>query len=378
MTRRERLMATLRGETVDRSPVSFYEISGVDQTPDNPDLFNIYSHPSWRPLLQLAREKTDLILMRGVGFQPLSPDPLAELTREQTVLSDEGSQLTTRTIAVAGHTLVTRSRRDPDVNTVWTVEPLLKNVQDLKIFLASPAPGPDGPPDVSEITNAEGTLGDSGIVMIDSPDPLCLAASLFSMEEYLVIAMTEQRLFRQLLDRFAATLLPRTEAAAQAAPGHLWRIYGPEYASPPYLPPALFREYVCEYVKPMVASIQRHGGYARIHCHGKLRAILDDIVGMGAVGLDPVEPPPQGDVELDYVRKTYGQKLVLFGNLEASDIENLPTDRFAEKIRRALAEGPDRGGSRFVLMPSACPYGRHLPALALRNYEKMIELAGAG
>ena len=29
----------------------------------------------------------------------------------------------------------------------------------------------------------------------------------------------------------------------------------------------------------------------------------------------------------------------------------------------------------FVLMPSACPYGRKLSALARRNYETMIELA---
>ena len=31
MTRRDRLMATLKGETVDRPPVSFYEITGFDE-----------------------------------------------------------------------------------------------------------------------------------------------------------------------------------------------------------------------------------------------------------------------------------------------------------------------------------------------------------
>ena len=86
----------------------------------------------------------------------------------------------------------------------------------------------------------------------------------------------------------------------------------------------------------MIRSIQRYGGYARIHSHGNLRAILDDIVDMGPDGLDPIEPPPQGDVELAYVRQKYGRHLVLFGNLEASDIENLPTAQFAEKVRRAL------------------------------------------
>ena len=67
--------------------------------------------------------------------------------------------------------------------------------------------------------------------------------------------------------------------------------------------------------------------------------------------------------------------MALFGNLEASDIENLPTPEFEVKIRRALAEGTAGPGRGFVLMPSACPYGRVLSPLALANYRKMVEVA---
>ena len=225
------------------------------------------------------------------------------------------------------------------------------------------------------VIETEAALGDTGIVMIDTPDPLCLAASLFDMAEYTIIALTEQRLFHALLERLAPTVHARTEAVARALPGRLWRIYGPEYASPPYLPPYLFREYVCRYVTPMIETIQRYGGYARVHSHGNLKAILDDIVAMGPDGLDPIEPPPQGDVELGYVRERYGQELVLFGNLEVSDIETLPTEQFSEKVKRALAEGTLGSGRGFVLMPSACPYGRVLSLLAMRNYELIVELA---
>jgi uroporphyrinogen-III decarboxylase len=376
MTRRERLMATLRGDPVDRPAVSFYEINGLTQKSDDPDPFNIYSHPSWRPLLDLARNHTDRIVLRGVAFDSISPDPLTGLTREETTLVG-GSRRITRTIAAGRRTLTTRTRRDCDVNTLWTEDHLLKDADDLQAFLALPAPATDGRVDPSGVLATEAALGDTGIAMIDTPDPLCLAASLFDMAEYTVIAMTEPVLFRRLLDRFAATLLPKTEAVAKALPGRLWRIFGPEYAAPPYLPPALFREYVCSYVTPMIQSIQRYGGYARIHSHGNLRAILDDIVAMGPDGLDPIEPPPQGDVELAYVRQKYGRNLVLFGNLEASDIENLPTAQFAEKVRRALDEGTAGNGRGFVLLPSACPYGRVLSKLAMKNYEKMVELVKA-
>ena len=47
---------------------------------------------------------------------------------------------------------------------------------------------------------------------------------------------------------------------------------------------------------------------------------------LGADALDPIEPPPQGDVELSYVRQRYGGQLVLFGNLEIADHRTVTAD----------------------------------------------------
>ena len=57
-----------------------------------------------------------------------------------------------------------------------------------------------------------------------------------------------------------------------------------------------------------------------------------------------------------------------------SDIENLPTDQFTEKVETALRDGPNPDGGAFVLMPSACPYGRELAPLTMKNYERIVEL----
>jgi hypothetical protein len=74
VTRRERLLATLRGRPVDRPAVSFYEIGGFAVDPSDPDPFNIYNAPDWQPLLRLAEEQTDLIRMRRPVIQR-APNP---------------------------------------------------------------------------------------------------------------------------------------------------------------------------------------------------------------------------------------------------------------------------------------------------------------
>ena len=376
MLRRDRLMNTLLGKPVDRPALNFSEINGLDQDPEDGSPFNIYADPSWGPLIELAREKTDRTPRRDVPLSPAADCPLELLTtRRQTVKN--GSLLTTTTIQCRDRTLVSRTRRDPNVDTVWTLEHLLKNAEDLEAYLELPLPRLADPPDLAPILAAEQALGDTGLLMLDLADPLCRAAELFSMEDYLIVAFSERDRFCRLLERFAHVLYPPVERIAKALPGRLWRIVGAEYAAPPYLPPSLFRAYWTSFTQPIVRLIQQQGGFARVHCHGRLKRILDDIAETGCVALDPIEPPPQGDVELTDVRARYGAQMALFGNLEASDIEMLPTPAFVEKVRRALDEGTRGRGRGFVLMPSASPYGRRLAPLAMRNYERMVEIVEA-
>ena len=119
MKRRERVMAMLRGEAVDRPAVSFYEINGLDEDPGDRSRFNIYSDPSWVPLIELAREKTDRIVMRPARLSGTGQSALDELS---TVVTEEvnGSLITERTVRAGKRLLRSRTRRDPDINTVWT------------------------------------------------------------------------------------------------------------------------------------------------------------------------------------------------------------------------------------------------------------------
>lgn len=366
-------MATLRGEPVDRPAVNFYEVGGVGADPNSPDPFNIYNDPSWKPLLDLAEKQTDLIRMVGPQIKSSSDSGPSDNFSSESYM--DNSSLYTRTrVEAAGRTLTTLSRRDPHVATVWTIEHLLKDTDDLKAYLSLPDGGSTCEVDVSNLLEAEKEVSDKGIVMVDIADPICHAASLFSMQDYTVTAFTEPKLFHALLERIARGIYPVVEQVAKEFPGRLWRVVGPEYATEPYLPPRLFEEYVVRYTQPIVQSIKKYGGYPRIHCHGRIKSALPYFVQMGATGTDPIEPPPQGDVELDYVRREYGRDLALFGNIEASDIENMDPAEFEKVVAKTLRDGTAGEGKGFVLMPSSCPYGRKITAQTMANYETMVRL----
>ncbi|MBN1908850.1 MAG: hypothetical protein JW818_03850 [Pirellulales bacterium] len=393
MNRRERLMATLRGEAVDRVPVTFYEINGLDEDPADCDPLNIFSDPSWKRLLELAREKTDRIVMRSIPFNSsdseratdepwaaldVVPDFLPGRRKDETWTDEKGSRFTRITLSSDDRELSCLIRRDPDVNTIWTLEPLLKNEDDLAALLDFPPSPSRLVPDVSGVLDAERRLGDTGIVMIDIFDPLCVPLLLFDMEQFVLTASLHNRLFHRFLEFCAQHIQSRVDAISRALPGRLWRIYGPEAATPPMLPPSRFPEFVVHYDKPLIETIQRSGGYVRIHSHGRLKDVLDYIVATGCDALDPIEPPPQGDVELDYVRRKYGQQLVLFGNLEIVDIEGLPEEAFRKKVTTALEEGTAGTGRGFVLCASSAPYSRKISDRTVRNYEVMMDMIEKG
>lgn len=378
MTRRQRLMAAIAGGPVDRTPVSFYEIGGFGVNPADPDPFNIYNAPSWQPLLRLAEEESDLIRMRGPRITWRHPEVRERHLAHESWIGPEGARFSRTRLRVAGRELTSLARRDPGIDTVWTLEHLLKDEADARAYLELPAEFFARDADVAPLAAADTEVGENGIVMMDTADPLCCVAGLFSMEQYTVLALTEPALFHALLEKEAPALYHVAEQVAAAWPGHLWRIVGPEYAGEPYLPPRLFEEYVVRYTRPIVEAVRRHGGYPRLHCHGRLRNIVHMLVGMGATGLDPCEPPPQGDISLRELRERHGREVTLFGNLEVSDIECLEPPAFERMVARALAEGNAGAGRGFVLMPSAAPYGREIAPRVLANYRTMIRLARTG
>jgi hypothetical protein len=264
--------------------------------------------------------------------------------------------------------LTARYTENDGVRTVWRHDLLIKSDDDMDRFLVAPFAA--RPPDVAAFEAARAALGDRGLMEIEIPDPLCLVVENMRYEDFMVRTISHPAKIDALLERATELIYAWLEGLLQAGFGPVFRIFGPEYAAPPVMSLKSYRKYVTAYDRPLVDLIHRYGGYARYHCHGPVRRLLDDFLSLGVDLIDPCEAPPSGDITLRELADRVGKAAVLMGNIQLDDIERAP----AEEIDRLVAEAVDAAGGRapFILCTTACPFSSPLPAVTERNLMRFL------
>lgn len=359
MTGRERILALLRREPTDRVPISTYELSVFGPWGWTKD------EPSYQAMMQVITEKTEALPLWG-AFTP--PNPSDVPTESETW--QEGDFTVTRTsVHTPKGDLFTTQKFTPNVKTTWRVEHLCKDEADVERYLSIPFH--PMPVDTSGFAPLDAEVGDRGIVLCDTGDAIGYVAPLFEFGEFTVVAMTQPELIRALCDRAHARVMHNLRGMLEAGCGPLYRIWGPEYCTPPYLPPSAFKEFVAPYITEMIALIHRYGCWARIHSHGHTRRVLDMIADAGADALDPVEPPPDGDIPMGEVKARYGDRMILFGNMELKYLETETPAEIDARVKVMMDEAKTGGG--YVLMPTAGALNIPLAAKTAGNYLAFVE-----
>ncbi|HIE19332.1 TPA: hypothetical protein EYP75_06360, partial [Candidatus Bathyarchaeota archaeon] len=346
LTSRERLLRALKGEEIDRVPVSLYEFDGFYDS-------WIYLHKEYVEILEYAKGKTDKMyfwapqLVEPVIFYGVIDEEFISRERWRT-----GRSVYTKvTIETPKGPVDEISRQDNNVHTSWTIKHFCENVEDAQKILSIPYK--PWRPNVDSFFEIDEKLGDDGIILGDIPDALCLTVGLFGLSRFLKLYMRSRETVFDLMDFFHKRICNYLEHLLRNGAVTLYRIYGPEYAAPPFLSPREFDKLVTFYDSDLVDLLHRYGGYARLHSHGKVKRVLPYIKQMQIDAIDPLEPPPDGDVELREARKILGSEVVLIGNIEERLLEIGSKREIEEHVRKAIKEGSSSGG--FILSPTAMP-----------------------
>lgn len=346
MTSRDRLLKTFNRERTDRVPISLYEFDGHYDS-------WIYNYPEYVEILEYAKGKTDKMspwyptVDRPVLFySEVSPD-----TIESYSWQEKNSIYTRTMIRTPKGDLATLKRRDDGVHTTWTIEHLCKDERDAeKILSLDYIPWK---PSTDSFFKKIESMGDSGIVVGDIPDALCLTVELFGFYRFLILYTENPNLIFRLMDFFQERLFNYLEHLLINGVTTVYRICGPEYATPPYLSPKEFEKLVFNYDRELVELLHRYGGKARLHSHGKVKNVLDSILKMNIDAIDPLEPPPDGDITLKEARNILGEDVVLIGNIEERLFEIGTKDEIEMAVKTTIEEGASSGP--FILCPTAMP-----------------------
>ncbi|NSW53865.1 MAG: hypothetical protein HPY85_15295 [Anaerolineae bacterium] len=366
MDSRTRILKTIRHEAVDRVPISTYELCAFQ-----PANFENQA-PSYTALMNLIRESTDAITMWNPSsdqHMALSAHPavVSEVVERRDGITIRRARLETP----AGRTLTSTDQAYDDVHTVWHTEHWCKSSADVDALLSIPYTPVSY--DFSELGAITNTMGNRGIVMTSLADPACTAMELMEFGAATVWAMTETDHFAAVMEELHRRTMQNLKCMLEGGVADLYRICGPEYLTPPYLPPAFFERFVVPYDAEMTELIHSCGGLVRVHSHGKIRRVVDLIRKIGADGLDPCEAPPDGDIELWELKQRLGSELCLFGNLQLKLLEHGSTDEVRAAVQGCMDAAKHGGG--FVIMPTASPINVPLSPKTEENYRVFIESA---
>ncbi len=370
-TGRGRLLTALLAGTPDRVPINTYELAGRNSL----DWCN--QQPSYRGLMDYIRTHTDC--MTNWNPRPATDRYTCE---ERFLCSDYPVEIETQT-ETAGqfertmricHTpkgdLCQVTQKAANVHTTWQVEHWCKSPADVDKALS--VPFEPARYDASDLARVQTELGEAGLVIASVGDPAYLAADLMSFQDCLMWAFEDTAHFARTVATVAERVMENLRRQLDCCVLDIYRIVGPEYFTPPYLPPAMFQRFVVPHVTKMTRLIHDRGAKVRLHCHGKMSRVLDMILETGCDGIDPCEPPPDGDIELDEVkRRCHARGVSVWGNIELKLLEQATPERVRAEVRKILAQAKEGGG--FVLMPTAGPINVPLSPQTEANYKAFID-----
>ena len=131
----------------------------------------------------------------------------------------------------------------------------------------------------------------------------------------------------------------------------------------PFFGPDMFAEFIAPDLKAAISGYHELGFYIIKHTDGNIMPIVDQMVDCGPDALHSLDP--QGGVDLAEVKRLYGDRVALCGNVNCGLLQTGTQEECEADVRRCLRDGMEGWG--FIFCTSNCAY----TGLPLERYELM-------
>jgi len=235
---------------------------------------------------------------------------------------------------------------------------------------------PAGYPDwmVSGLRAARAACPDVSVHM-EVFSPFTHLMELFGYQNALMALIDVPDMCQRLLTRLAAMVTAQIRCYAAIQPDAI--LVSSAFAGAGFISRAMYSEFVVPCERQVATAIRECGIPSYVHTCGAIGDRLDLMAETGFDGIDTLDPPPLGTVDLAKAKAEFGQRFFFKGNLDAVN-EMLRADdaAFERAVRQRLEIGSP--GSGYILS-SACSVAPHVkPERLARMVELAEEWGGTG
>jgi len=198
--------------------------------------------------------------------------------------------------------------------------------------------------------------------------PFTHLMELFGYEQALMALVDEPGMCHEALGAFTKIVLAQTELFAACRPDAI--LVSSAFAGAGFISRQMYKEFVAPYEDRIYKAIARHSIKSYVHTCGAIGDRLDLMSETGVDGIDTLDPPPLGTVNLEEAKSKYGRRFFFKGNLDAvNEMLGAGDETFEQAVKQRIRIG--KPGSGYILS-SACSVAPHVKPERLK---KLAELA---
>ncbi|MEM8681173.1 MAG: uroporphyrinogen decarboxylase family protein [Planctomycetota bacterium] len=138
--------------------------------------------------------------------------------------------------------------------------------------------------------------------------------NILGMEEGLIALLDDPENTLKLMD--TVTTWSVALAVAQVRRGaHAIKVSSP-FAGMGFLPPEMYSEFIIPFERQIADAVKAEGAYVYTHTCGAIGDRLDLLVEAGVSGIECLDPPPLGNVDLEEAVEQLNGKIFIKGNVD--------------------------------------------------------------
>lgn len=364
MNPRERFLAALSGEKVDRVPIHLLGFNFSDRKQ-----IASLEDPARREIAERIFDQTVFIHSVPSYINRYLVTPPQRIRVVERKEDKNGLILVSEIDTPKGKLKAVTSRNRISGNTTWTVRYPVEEMEDLEKIRSIPWELPERlkPLDPKTLPpDPDGRM----VIYTRISSPFVCVAGMMRYERFLELCATELNLIKELTEECKRRIMDVLDVLLSRPGIDVVWMGGSEWVTPPMGSPRLYEELVQEQEREIIERSHRAGALVHVHCHGNVRSVIGLVVERGADYFEPVEPPPDGDITFAEAKKLVAGRMTLGGNIEARILEYGDEDT-VEKAVRAAFEG---GKHRMVLQTTEGVLSPLMSERALANYHRLIDV----